>query len=238
VPRVDGRNPSDLRPIRFIPDFIPSAPGSCLIECGRTRVVCTVSVESGVPRWMESRPGGWLTAEYAMLPGSTGRRKSRDRKGSVDGRTVEIQRLVGRVLRPTVDLAKLPPITLFVDCDVLEADGGTRTTAINGASFALAAALTKLRAEGRVDGVTPNMVGAASVGVVGGEVLLDLAYEEDSRADSDMNVVMDDQGGFLEVQASAERSPFSPAQLQSALDLAAEGIRNIFVARAECDGDA
>ncbi|MAG54878.1 MAG: ribonuclease PH [Planctomycetes bacterium] len=238
--RADGRGPTDLRTLRFERGFVRSAAGSCLAQCGGTRVICTVSIEEGVPRWMEGRPGGWLTAEYAMLPASTDRRKPRDgRKGGrVDGRTVEIQRLVGRVLRPAAVLGQLPAITLFVDCDVLEADGGTRTTAINGAAVALEEAFAKLVEDGRIDSsLRPAAVGAVSVGVVDDVVLLDLDYPEDSRAQSDMNIVMDGDGRFLEVQASAEGRPFSKEELDASLAVAADGIRRVIAARASTAAD-
>lgn len=228
--RPDGRGPAALRPFTFETGFVRTAAGSCLASFGGTRVICTVTVEDSVPGWMSGRGRGWLTAEYAMLPASTGRRKPRDgRKGGhVDGRTVEIQRLVGRTLRPSVDLERLGELTLHVDCDVLEADGGTRTCAISGASVALAEALAALERDGRVPaGCLKNRVAAVSVGVVGGEVVLDLAYAEDSGAESDMNVVMDEDGRFLEVQGTAEGRPFSRDELGKALDLAADGIARI-----------
>lgn len=213
------------------------AAGSCLASFGNTRVICTVTAEDGVPGWLSGKGRGWLTAEYAMLPASTGRRKARDgrRGGHVDGRTVEIQRLIGRTLRPSVDLARLGEITLHVDCDVLEADGGTRTCAISGASVALADAIAGLAEQGRVPAdALAHRIAAVSVGVVDDTVVLDLPYEEDSRAQSDMNVVMDDAGRFLEVQASAEGRPFSRDDLGVALDLAAGGIRRILdLARSE-----
>lgn len=228
--RPDGRGPDILRPIRFETGFVRTATGSCLASFGGTRVICTVTTDDGVPGWMVGRGRGWLTAEYAMLPASTGRRKPRDgRKGGhVDGRSVEIQRLVGRTLRPSVDLERLGEVTLHVDCDVLEADGGTRTCAISGASIALAEALTVLERDGKVPaGCFKNRVAAVSVGVVDGEVLLDLAYSEDSRAESDINVVMDNEKRFLEVQGTAEGRPFSREELGAALDLAADGISRI-----------
>ena len=235
--RSDGRNAEDLRPVKFERGFIGSAAGSCLAWFGKTRVICTVSVEDGVPGWLQGRGRGWLTAEYSMLPASTGRRKSRDgrRGGHVDGRTVEIQRLIGRTLRPSIDLGRLGERTLYVDCDVLEADGGTRTCAISGASVALADAIAGLVAAGKVPAEAyANRVAAISVGCIDGQVVLDLPYEEDSRAESDMNVVMDDAGRFLEVQASAEGRPFNRDELGAALDLASSGIERILdIARSE-----
>lgn len=228
--RSDGRQPHDLRPVQFERGFVRTAVGSCLASFGKTRVICTVSAEDGVPGWMHGRGRGWLTAEYSMLPASTGRRKARDgrRGGHVDGRTIEIQRLIGRTLRPSIDLDRLGEITLHVDCDVLEADGGTRTCAISGASVALGEAIEALATSGRVPAdAFAHRIAAVSVGVVDDRVVLDLPYEEDSRAQSDMNVVMDDSGRFLEVQASAEGRPFSRDDLNGALDLAASGIGRI-----------
>lgn len=211
-----------------------SAAGSCLVACGRTRVLCTASVDESVPGWLSGRGQGWLTAEYAMLPGSTDRRKPREgRRGvTTDGRTVEIQRLVGRSLRPVVDLKRLGERTVTLDCDVLEADGGTRTTAINGAFVALSLAVASLRKEGKVgDGVIRSHVGAISVGIVGGEVLVDLDYSEDRDADADLNVVMNDAGELIEVQGTGERRAFTRAELDAALDVATGGIQQVFVAQ-------
>lgn len=237
--RADGRGPDMLRPIRFETGFVRTATGSCLASFGATRVICTVTVDDRVPGWMSGRGRGWLTAEYAMLPASTGRRKPRDgrKNAHVDGRTVEIQRLVGRTLRPSVDLDRLGELTLHVDCDVLEADGGTRTCAISGSSVALVEALKVLERDEKIpSGCLKNRVSAVSVGVVDGELLLDLAYSEDSRAESDINVVMDEENRFLEVQGTAEGRPFSRQELGAALDMAAGGIAQILeVAR---DGSA
>jgi len=230
--RADGRAPDQLRPFSFEPGFIRSATGSCLASLGDTRVICTVTAEAGVPGWMSGSGKGWLTAEYAMLPASTGRRKPRDgRKGGhVDGRTVEIQRLIGRALRPSVDLSRLGEWTLHVDCDVIDADGGTRTCAITGASVALSRALAALESEGQIpSGCLLTRVGAISVGIVDGQVLLDLPYEEDSRAETDLNVVMNEDGCFLEVQGTAERRPLTREELGQALDLATDGIRSLLV---------
>lgn len=228
--RADGRAPDVLRPIRFETGFVRTAKGSCLASFGATRVICTVTVDDRVPGWMSGRGRGWLTAEYSMLPASTGQRKPRDgrKNAHVDGRTVEIQRLVGRTLRPSVDLERLGELTLHVDCDVLEADGGTRTCAISGASVAIVEALKVLEKEEKIpSGCLKNRVAAVSVGVVGGELLLDLAYSEDSRAESDINVVMDEESRFLEVQGTAEGRPFSRQELGTALDMAAGGIGRI-----------
>jgi len=234
MPREDGRANDELRPIKFHRGFIGTADGSCLVEFGNTRVICTASVEDGVPSWLKGRGLGWVTAEYAMLPGSTGRRKPRDgRRGSgVDGRTVEIQRLVGRALRPVVDRKALGERTIYLDCDVIEADGGTRTTAINGAWLALADAIDGLKASGRVKGdPLINEVGAISVGILENSLLLDVCYEEDRNADADINVVMTASGELLEIQAGAEGRPFSKSQLDATLELAEKGIGEVLALR-------
>ncbi len=231
MPRSSGRAADSLRDFRFLRGFVGSAQGSCLIETGRTRVLCTVMAEPNVPPWMKDRGEGWLTAEYAMLPASTRDRKSRDGRKSagVDGRSQEIQRLVGRTLRAVVDPKAFPGLTLWADCDVIEADGGTRCASINGAFVALKDAETALLASGRLSRpFIRNAAAAISVGVVKGEVLMDLDYVEDASADSDMNVVMTDDGRFLEVQATAERKPFSGDELRTALGAAETGIRRIF----------
>jgi ribonuclease PH len=216
----DGRRADELRPVDVVPDFIEQAHGSVLISFGRTRVLCTASVEEGVPRWLVGTGRGWLTAEYGMLPASTGERMAREaRSGRQGGRTVEIQRLVGRSLRAAYDLGALGERTVWLDCDVLQADGGTRTAAITGAWIALARAARRMAFP-----LPSDQVGAVSVGVVDGEALLDLDYEEDSSAEVDMNVVMRGDGRLLEVQATAERNAFSRDQLTSLLDLAAAGI--------------
>ncbi|MGD9764899.1 MAG: ribonuclease PH [Candidatus Binatia bacterium] len=213
--RVDGRSPSDLRPVAITTGYIRQSEGSVLIEVGRTRVICTVSVEPTVPPFLRDTGRGWVTAEYGMLPGSSATRIPRESsRGKVGGRTHEIQRLIGRSLRAVTDLRALGERTLWVDCDVIEADGGTRTASITGSYVALAIALHRLR-ERRELSANPlrDSVAAVSVGVVGGEVLVDLAYIEDSRADVDMNLVMTGSGRFIEVQGTAEAEPFSPEQL-------------------------
>ena len=219
----EGRGPDELRPIEIVPDFVEQADGSALISFGRTRVLCTATVDDGVPRWLEGRGQGWLTAEYGMLPASTGQRMRREAsEGKQKGRTVEIQRLVGRSLRAAYDMRSLGERTVWLDCDVIQADGGTRTAAISGAWVALARAA-------RVRGLPApdDVVTAVSVGVVGGEPLLDLDYEEDSSAEVDMNVVMTGDGRVIELQATAERTPFTRAQLDALVDLAAAGIQRI-----------
>jgi ribonuclease PH len=219
----EGRRADELRPIDIVPDFVEQAHGSVLISFGRTRVLCTATVEEGVPRWLVGSGRGWMTAEYGMLPASTGERIQREaRSGRQGGRTVEIQRLVGRSLRAAYDLEALGERTVWLDCDVIQADGGTRTAAITGAWIALARAARKMAFP-----LPSNQIGAVSVGLVNGEALLDLDYEEDSSAEVDMNVVMRGDGRLIEVQATAERGAFSREQLDSLIDLAAAGIEQL-----------
>ena len=224
--RNDGRGPGDLRPIAITPGFVKTATGSVLIEAGGTRVICTASVDEEVPRWMAGQGRGWVTAEYGMLPASTGERKRRDvSKGRPDGRSVEIQRLIGRSLRGIVDFEALGERTVWIDCDVLEADGGTRCAAITGGYVALELALRRVMSEGGIDALPlTQSVAAVSTGMVDGRALLDLDYSEDSRAEVDANVVMTGDGGLVEVQATAERTPLSRASLDELLALAADGI--------------
>ena len=227
--RVDGRAPDELRPVRMELDFITSATGSVLFEIGSTRVICTAMVEESVPPWMRGRGTGWVTSEYGMLPGSTYQRKPRDAtRGKQDGRTVEIQRLVGRSLRSVVDFAALGERTVWIDCDVIQADGGTRCAAICGGYIAIARAFRRLVYSGSLKR-TPltGSVAAISVGIVDGEPVLDLPYAEDSRAEVDMNVVMTGEGELIEVQATAETTPFGRASLDRMLELAAAGIAEI-----------
>ena len=219
----DSRRPDELRPLEIVTDFLEQAHGSALISLGRTRVLCTATVEDGVPPWLEGTGRGWLTAEYGMLPASTGERMQREaRAGRQGGRTVEIQRLVGRSLRAAYELDTLGERTVWLDCDVLQADGGTRTAAISGAWVALARAAQK-------HGVAApdTQVAAISVGIVGGKELLDLDYGEDSSAEVDMNVVMTGDGRLIEVQATAEGRAFTRAQLDALVELAAGGIERI-----------
>jgi ribonuclease PH len=221
----EGRRADELRPIDIVPDFVEQAHGSVLISFGRTRVLCTATVEEGVPRWLVGSGRGWMTAEYGMLPASTGERMQREaRSGRQGGRTVEIQRLVGRSLRAAYDLEALGERTVWLDCDVIQADGGTRTAAITGAWIALARAARKMAFP-----LPSNQIGAVSVGIVDGEALLDLDYEEDSSAEVDMNVVMRGDGTLIEVQATAERNAFSREQLDTLIDLAAAGIDQLTV---------
>ncbi|MGI8512803.1 MAG: ribonuclease PH [Solirubrobacteraceae bacterium] len=233
--RHDGRAPDELRELTIEPGFVRSATGSALISAGGTRVICTASVAEGVPRWMAGRGSGWVTAEYGMLPASTGERKARDvSRGRPDGRTVEIQRLIGRALRGVVDFQALGERTAWIDCDVLEADGGTRCAAITGGFVALELALRRIVAEGKLDRVPlGGSVAAVSCGMVDGAILLDLDYPEDSQAEVDMNVVMTGGGGLVEVQATAERTPLSKASLDQLLGLAGAGIERLRAAQQE-----
>jgi ribonuclease PH len=224
--RSYGRGSGELRPTVIEPGFVRTATGSALISMGETRVICTASVQESVPRWLGGSGRGWVTAEYGMLPASTGERKQRDvNKGRPDGRSVEIQRLIGRSLRGVVDFTALGERTIYLDCDVLQADGGTRCASITGAMVALRLACEQLAARGRLARSPLNgTVAAISCGIVGGVPLLDLDYAEDSTAEVDANVVMTGDGGLVEVQATAERMPLSRAHLDDLLGLAAQGI--------------
>jgi ribonuclease PH len=229
VKRADGRELDQLRPLTIEPGFIDSAHGSVLFSIGKTRLVCTAMIEESVPGWMRGRGTGWVTSEYGMLPGSTSDRKPRDAtRGKLDGRTVEIQRLIGRSLRSVVDFKALGERTVWIDCDVLQADGGTRCAAICGGYAALHLALSGLVDAGKLRELPlSDSVAAVSVGIVGGSPMLDLAYVEDSRAEVDMNVVISGSGQMIEVQATAERTPFGRASLDELLSLAAAGIEEI-----------
>ena len=235
MPRHEGRASDALRPVSITVDYLKRAEGSALIEFGDTRVLCVASIEDGVPPFLEGRGQGWVTAEYAMLPRSGATRSRRESvAGKVGGRTHEIQRLIGRSLRAALDLRALGERTITLDCDVLQADGGTRTAAITGAWVALQRATKRLKAEGalRADPVKAQ-VAAISVGIVKGEALLDLDYAEDSHAEVDSNVVMTDAGAFIEVQGTAEGKPFTRAQLDELLALAEKGIRELMAAQRE-----
>jgi ribonuclease PH len=233
--RANGRAPDELRPTRITPGFVPYAEGSALVEFGDTRVICAASVEETVPDFLRGRGRGWLTAEYRMLPRATLTRTAREgATRPLSGRTQEIQRLIGRSLRATLDFARLGERTLLVDCDVLQADGGTRTAAVTGAYVAVVLALRKLQAGGRVESLPiRRAVAAVSVGVVAGVPLLDLDYAEDSRAEVDCNVVMTDRRELVEVQATAEGEPFAAGVLQAMLDLAERGIVRLLEAQRE-----
>lgn len=231
--RAGDRAVDQLRRLRFTADFIPTAEGSVLIELGHTRVLCNATVENGVPGWLRNRGQGWITAEYGMLPRATLTRTAREsERGKIGGRTHEIQRLIGRSLRAAVDLKALGERTIILDCDVLQADGGTRTAAITGAAVALGLAVNRLLAA-NVLTASPirHLIAATSVGIVDGTPLLDLAYEEDARADVDMNVVMTSGGDLVEVQATAEHNTFSRQQHNQLLDLAMQGIRELSAAQ-------
>jgi len=238
--RSHGRGPAELRPTTIEPGFMRTATGSALISVGETRVICTASVQEGVPRWMAGKGKGWVTAEYGMLPASTGSRKQREvGRGRPDGRTVEIQRLIGRSLRGVVDFQALGERTIYLDCDVLQADGGTRCASITGAYVALSLACARLQAEGRLERSGVNgSVAAVSCGIIEGAPLLDLDYGEDSAAEVDANVVMTGDGGLVEVQATAERTPLSRAHLDELLALAAVGIEQLRINQAQAITEA
>ena len=233
--RKDGRQPDDLRPVRFERDYTEFAAGSVLVSMGKTRVLCTASVDEDVPRWMRGTGKGWVTAEYSLLPGSSPERVSREAvKGKQSGRTQEIQRLIGRSLRSVTDMTVLGEVQIVLDCDVLQADGGTRTASICGAWIALHDACTRLMQRGvvRAHPITEGC-GAISVGIVDAVALLDLDYSEDSRAEVDMNVVMTSSGRFVEVQGTAEGMPFSRSELDDLLGLGEHGIAQILDMQAE-----
>jgi ribonuclease PH len=233
--RADGRRADQLRPVRFQNHIAPHATGSTLVEWGNTRVICGVTVEDSVPRWMKEQAvtGGWITAEYSMLPYSTLQRKQRDiTRGKIDGRSQEIQRLIGRAMRAALDLEKLGTRTIWVDCDVLQADGGTRTAAITGAYVALSLAIQKMIAEGKLlESPLLHAVAAVSVGVVEKQVMLDLCYTEDAAAEVDSNLVMNAAGQFIELQGTGEEATFSENQLSQILALGKAGIRELLEAQ-------
>lgn len=227
--RPDGRASDQLRPVKITPDFVPVAEGSVLIEIGQTRVICTATLDDGVPSFLKGTGKGWVTAEYGMLPRATEQRTPREStRGHQSGRTLEIARLIGRSLRAVTDQQKLGERTVWLDCDVIQADGGTRTASITGAYIALAMAFERMVAAGILRSVPlSDSIAATSVGIIVGDPMLDLCYEEDSRAEVDMNVVMTGNGRFVEVQATAEGRPFAAAELDQLLNLAAGGIRSL-----------
>lgn len=229
--RGDGREVDDLRPVKITPDFIPSAEGSVLIEAGQTRVIVTATIDDGVPSFLKGSGKGWVTGEYGMLPRATEERTPREAtRGRQSGRTLEIQRLIGRALRAVTDLQGLGERTIWLDCDVIQADGGTRTASVTGAFVAMALAMQRIVAAGMLRSLPlKDYLAATSVGIVGDAMMLDLAYEEDSHAQVDMNVVMTGRGEFVEVQATAEGRPYSDVELNDLLELAAEGIRELIV---------
>lgn len=230
--RNDNRAPNQLRPIQITPDFLSHPVASTLISCGGTKVICAVSVDPTIPGWMRAQkvPGGWVTSEYGMIPASTHQRMQREiNKGKPSGRTSEIQRLIGRSFRSVIDLQLLGPNTVYIDCDVMDADGGTRTASITGASVALNIAFQRMKQKKLIsENPMRELVAAISVGMVRGTPCLDLCYEEDSAAEVDMNVVMTESGKFIEIQGTAEHNPFSDAQLAQMLGLAKEGLQSIF----------
>jgi ribonuclease PH len=236
--RGDGREPGDMRSVEIEPGYVRTATGSALIAQGGTRVICTATAVDSVPRWMAGRGTGWVTAEYGMLPASTGERKQRDvSKGRPDGRTVEIQRLIGRSLRVVVDFEALGERSVYVDCDVLEADGGTRCASITGGYVALQLALARFVEDGALERLPlTGSVAAVSCGMVDGEALLDLDYSEDSTAEVDMNLVVTGDGGLVEVQATGERTPLSRASLDALLEVATPGIEQLRDAQAHATG--
>lgn len=231
--RIDGRKPKQLRPLSITPGYIKTADGSVLIEMGDTKVICTAKLEERVPPFLRNSGKGWITAEYGMLPGSSQVRIGRESvRGKVGGRTHEIQRLIGRSLRAIADLKSLGERTIWIDCDVIQADGGTRTASITGAYVALVEAMRRWFSKGIIN-VDPirDSVAAVSIGIVDGKILLDLAYDEDSRADVDMNFVMTGSGKFIEVQGTAESAPFTRKQMERMTEVAQEGIRELLKAQ-------
>jgi len=232
-PRADGRGPNELRPVKITRRYTSTPPGSVVIRTGKTQVLCTAMVEEGVPAFLRNSDRGWVTAEYGMLPGSTQQRKPRDGLGRIDSRGVEIRRLIGRSMRAAVDLTAFPKYTVWLDCDVLEADGGTRTASITGAFVALADALAWMKRR-KLVAASPLrcMVAAVSIGIVGGQPALDLCYAEDAEAEVDMNVVMTDRGEFIEVQGTGEGRAFRERELRRMLELAKSGTRELFALQA------
>lgn len=237
--RPSNRQANQLRPIKITRHYTKHAEGSVLVEFGDTKVICTVSVETGIPRFLKGSGQGWLTAEYGMLPRSTGERMQRESaKGKQSGRTQEIQRLIGRSLRAALDLKKLGENTLHIDCDVIQADGGTRTASITGATVALVDALAVMKERGLIKSDPfKHFIAAVSVGIYQGEAVLDLDYLEDSKAETDLNVVMTDAGGFIEVQGTAEGAPFQSDELNNMLALAKQGIEQIFTLQKQALAD-
>lgn len=231
--RSDGRSNKEIRPVKITTDYIKHAEGSCLIELGQTKVICTASVDNKVPPHLKDTGTGWVTAEYSMLPRATNTRNQRERT-KLSGRTFEIQRLIGRAMRACVDMKQLGEKTVIIDCDVIQADGGTRVASITGAYIALVKALRMMKEKGLINTIPlKNQVAAVSVGMINGEILLDLCYEEDSKADVDMNVVMTADGKFIEVQGTGENSTFSKDDLDNLLQIAQQGIKGLLKAQKE-----
>lgn len=237
--RIDGRKFDEIRTVKITNNYLMHPAGSVLIEMGNTKVICTASVEWATARHLKGTGQGWITAEYGMLPGSTGDRKKRDStKGKIDGRSMEIQRLIGRSLRSVVDMSKLGERTIWIDCDVIQADGGTRTASITGAFVAMVEAMKKMKEAGELESIPiKNYVSAISVGVVEGEALLDLCYAEDSTAIVDMNMVMTDAGEYIELQGTGEEAPFDGTKLAEMLKLAAKGCKELNQMQKESIGD-
>lgn len=237
--RIDGRSKDQIRPVKIIRNYLKHAEGSVLIEMGDTKVICTASVDERVPPFIKGTGKGWITSEYGMLPRSTETRKPRESvRGRVDGRTMEIQRLIGRALRSIVDLARLGEITVYVDCDVIQADGGTRTASITGAFVALVDALNKLVIQEKLKAIPLNgFLAAVSVGIKDGEAILDLNYAEDSTCQVDMNLVMTDKGEFIEIQGTGEERPFNKEQLQELMKLGEKGIMDLIEAQKQSLGE-
>lgn len=232
--RYDGRKNDELRPVEIIPDYIMHPAGSVLISMGNTKVICTASVEEKTAAHLKGTGKGWVTAEYGMLPGSTSSRKQRERKGKIDGRSQEIQRLIGRALRSVVDMDSMGERSVWIDCDVIQADGGTRTASITGAYVAMVLAFRKLVNEGVLDSMpVKGCISAVSVGIIDGEVRLDLPYEEDSRAGVDMNIVMNEKGEYVEIQGTAEDGAFSGEELAGMLEYAKKGCEELMAAQKE-----
>jgi ribonuclease PH len=237
--RIDGRNKDQIRPVKITRNYLKHAEGSVLIEMGDTKVICTASVDDRVPPFIKGTGKGWITSEYGMLPRSTEVRKPREStRGKVDGRTMEIQRLIGRALRSIVDLGKLGEMTVYIDCDVIQADGGTRTASITGAFVALVDALNRLVEQDKLKVIPLNgFIAAVSVGIKDGEAILDLNYSEDSTCQVDMNLVMTDRGEFIEIQGTGEESPFSSSQLQELMKLGEKGINDLIEAQKQSLGE-
>jgi ribonuclease PH len=237
--RIENRNPDQLRPVKITRNYLLHPDGSVLIEVGNTKVICTATIEEKVPPFLKGTGKGWVTSEYSMIPGSTKTRKPRDiNKGKIDGRSQEIQRLIGRSLRSVVDLDAFGERTLWIDCDVIQADGGTRTASITGSFVAMVDAFNKMKERNMIGGIpVKSFVSAVSVGIVNGEKILDLCYEEDSNADVDMNIVMTDKGEFIEVQGTGEECPFTYNEFMDLISLATKGCRELYNIQKETLGE-
>ena len=236
--RFDGRENWQIRPVKITNNYLMSPQGSVLIEMGNTKVICTASVEDSTAKHLVGTGRGWVTAEYSMIPGSTGTRKKRDRNGKVDGRSVEIQRLIGRSLRSVVDMDKLGERSILIDCDVIQADGGTRTASITGAFVAMVEAMKWMKQEGMIDEIpVTGFVSAVSVGIVDGEIVCDLCYQEDSHAHVDMNLVVTDKGEFIEVQGTGEEAPFTKEELMKLLEFGEKGCSQLHQKQKEITGE-